>query len=98
MSTRPLLVEQQVALEGTVTSVDLTPMAYDGSALVVLATRAHGSVTLHLPARRHLCRAQGLDLLDGLKPGDGLRVAGTASGPADVVVCAQASHRLQRMD
>lgn len=91
----PWVPEQEVALDGTVASVDLAPMAYDGDALVRVSSDAHGMVTVHLPARSNLCPAQGFDLLPRLKAGDRVRVAGTAAGPADVNVCLLASHRVQ---
>lgn len=95
---QPLAAAHQVVIEGRVASIDLSPMAHDGDALVVVASDAHGAVTVHLPARRHLCKAQGLDLLDTLQPGDRLQAAGEATGPADLRVCAEASHRLRRLD
>lgn len=91
----PWAPEQEVAFAGTVASVDLAPMAYDGNALVRVSSDAHGLVTVHLPARRNLCQAEGFDLLPRLKAGDRVRVAGTAAGPADVNVCLLASHRVQ---
>lgn len=94
---RPLITDRPVVLDGRVASVDKTPMAYDGDALVVVTTKAHGAVTVHLAARRNLCQAQGLDLLEVLKPGDRLQVEGTATGPADISVCQGASHRLTRL-
>ncbi|RNF82066.1 hypothetical protein EER27_15570 [Lysobacter psychrotolerans] len=97
-SPRALVIDQPVAIEGVVTRVDTSPMAYDGNALVVLTSQAHGTVTVHLPARRNLCKAQGMDLLDTLQAGDRLRVDGTATGPGEVSVCLEASHRLQRAD
>lgn len=94
---RPLVSDQAAMIEGRLASVDMAPMAYDGDALLVVTTDAHGAVTVHLPARRHLCQAQGLELLEALKPGQRLQVAGTATGPRDIRVCQDASHRLQRL-
>lgn len=91
----PWLPEQEVAFDGTVASVDLAPMAYDGDALVRVSSDAHATVVVHLPARRNLCEAQGFDLLPRLQPGDRVRVAGTASGTGEVHVCRLASHHLQ---
>ncbi len=93
----PMAPEQQVVIEGRVSSVDTSPMAYDGDALVLLESDARGTVTVHVPARTNPCRAQGLGLLGLLQPGDRLRVAGKASGPRDITVCEQPSHRLQKL-
>lgn len=97
-AARPLVAERQVIVEGRVMSVDASPMAYDGDALVVLHSVSHGPLTVHLPARTNLCRAQGLGLLGELRVGDQLQVEGMATGPADISVCQEPSHRLQRID
>ena len=95
---RPLAIDQRAFVEGEVASVDTSPMAYDGNALVVVATTAHGVVTVHLPARRNLCRAQGFELLEVLRPGDRVRVEGLATAAGDISVCQDAADRLQRID
>lgn len=97
-AARPLAADQRVVVEGQVVSVDTSPMAYDGDALVMVTGTAHGAVTVHLPARRHLCKAQGLELLEELKPGERIRVEGVATGPADIRLCQDAADRLQRID
>lgn len=94
----PMALDQRVVIEGEVASVDLSPMAYDGDALVVVTSAAHGAVTVHLPARRNLCKAQGFDLLTELKPGDRVRVEGAVTGAADVTLCQDAADRLQRIE
>lgn len=97
-AAQPLAADGQVIVEGRVVSIDATPMAYDGDALVVLDSVLHGPLTVHLPARTNLCRAQGLDLLGELRVGDRLQVEGLATGPGDITVCQEASHRLRRID
>lgn len=95
---QPLTSDRQVVVEGRVVSIDASPMAYDGDAMVVLDSVSHGPLTVHLPARTNLCRAQGLGLLGELRGGDRLQVEGLATGPADITVCQEPSHRLQRID
>lgn len=94
----PMAPEQEVVVEGRVLSVDLSPMAYDGDALVLLDSQSHGAVTVHVPARTNLCRAQGLEVLGELRPQDRIRVAGKATGQRDITVCESPTHRLQRLD
>ncbi len=94
----PMMVDQRVVVEGQVASVDLSPMAYDGDALVVVTSTTQGDITVHLPARRNLCKAQGLDLMDELKPGDRVRVEGLATGPGEIRLCQDAADRLQRVE
>ena len=94
----PMAVDQRVVVEGAVASVDLSPMAYDGDALVVVTSATQGAVTVHLPARRNLCKAQGLDLMDELKPGDRVRVEGVAIGAGEIRLCQDVADRLQRID
>jgi hypothetical protein len=98
VAVRPLSINERITLEGRVATVDLSPMAYDGDALVVVTDAAHGPVTVHLPARRNLCKAQGLDLIDELRPGDRVRVEGVATGASDVRLCQDSADRLQRLD
>ena len=95
---RPLAIDQRVIVEGAVAGVDASPMAYDGNALVTVATTAHGVVTVHLPARRNLCRARGFELLEVLRPGDRVRVEGLATSADEISVCRHAADRLQRID
>lgn len=95
---RPLAIDQRVVVEGKVAGVDTSPMAYDGNALVMVATTAHGVVTVHLPARRNLCQAKGFELLEVLRPGDRVRVEGLATAAGEISVCQDAADRLQRID
>lgn len=95
---QPLASDRQVVAEGRVMSVDASPMAYDGCALVVLDSASHGPLTVHLHAGANLCRAQDLGLLGELRIGDPLQVEGLATRPADITVCQEPPHRLQRID
>lgn len=95
---RPLAIDQRVIVEGEVAGVDTSPMAYDGNALVMVATTAHGVVTVHLPARRNLCQAKGFELLEVLRPGDRVRVEGLATAAGEISVCQDAADLLQRID
>ncbi|MDQ3289233.1 MAG: hypothetical protein M3Q42_13465 [Pseudomonadota bacterium] len=97
-AVQPMVAGQPAAVEGRVASVDSSAMAYDGDALVMLESDSRGAVTVHVPARTNLCRAQGLGILGDLRAGDRLRVEGTFSGPRDITVCEKASHRLELLD
>jgi len=94
----PMVVDQRAVVEGEVASVDLSPMAYDGDALIVVRSATQGDITVHLPARRNLCKAQGLDLMDELKPGERVRVEGVATGSGEIRLCQDAADRLQRIE
>jgi hypothetical protein len=94
---RPLVANQEVVVTGAVVSIDVSPWTYDGDALVVVASAAHGAVSVHLPARWNLCKARQPDALATLQPGDRVVAEGTTTGPADLTVCAETGHRLQRM-
>lgn len=96
-AVQALVAEQPVAFEGRVASVDLSPWAYDGNGVVVVDTAAHGAVAVQFPARWNLCRATPPEALDALKPGERVRVVARASGAAEAVVCADASHGLARL-
>ena len=94
----PMVVDQRAVIEGQVASVDLSPMAYDGDALVVVTSATQGDITVHLPARRNVCKAQGLDLMDELKPDDRVRVEGLTTGAGEIRLCQDVADRLQRID
>jgi hypothetical protein len=92
-----LSVGQEVTVEGNVVSVNTDPWAYDGNAVVTVSTDA-GNVSVQLPARWNLCKAQPLGDIQGLKPHDRVQVVGTVTAPGEMVVCAQPQHRLTKME
>jgi hypothetical protein len=92
-----LSVGQEVTVEGNVVSVNTDPWTYDGNAVVTVSTDA-GSVSVQLPARWNLCKAQPLGDIQGLKPQDRVQVVGTVTAPGEMVVCAQPQHRLTKME
>lgn len=97
-ATGALVVGQQATLEGDVVSVDTDPWAYDGNAVVTVATATAGTVSVQLPARWNLCKAQPLDDVQALRPRDRVEVVGTVTAPGEVVVCEQPQHRLRKID
>jgi hypothetical protein len=93
-----LVVGQQATIEGDVVSVDTNPWAYDGNAVVTISTANAGTVSVQLPARWNLCKAQPLGDVQALKPRDRVQVVGTVSAPAELVVCAELEHRLRKVE
>jgi hypothetical protein len=94
-SPAPLAVGQEAVFEGEIVSIDTNPWAYDGNAIVQVATIASGTIQVQLPARWNLCRAESFGDLQAFKPGDGVHVAGTVTEPGVVVVCEQPQHHLR---
>lgn len=93
-----LQVGTQATLDGRVVRVDTSPWAYDGSAVLTLASDTRGSVDVHFPARWNLCKAPPVDALQTLAAGDRVRVTGSVTAPAQLVVCERAEHGLRRLD
>ena len=93
-----LVVGQEASIEGDVLSVDTAPWAYDGNAVVTVATATSGAVKVQLPARWNLCKAQPHVGVQELKPRDRVRAVGTAAGDNSLVVCAQPQHQLRKID
>ena len=93
-----LVVGQQATIDGEVVSVDTNPWAYDGNAVITVSTAAAGTVSVQLPARWNLCKAQPLDDVQALKPRDRVQVVGTVTAPGELVVCAQPEHRLRKVE
>jgi hypothetical protein len=93
-----LVVGQQATVEGEVLGVDTNPWAYDGNAVVTISTADAGTVSVQLPARWNLCKAQPLGNVQTLKPRDRVQVVGTVTAPAELVVCAEPEHRLRKVE
>ncbi|HEY4582576.1 MAG TPA: hypothetical protein VIG88_06900 [Lysobacter sp.] len=83
-------------VEGRIARIDTAPWAYDGNAVVVLAT-ASGDVRVELPARWNLCRAAPVDVAS-LQAGDRVRAVGATGETGSITVCSDASHGLRRID
>jgi hypothetical protein len=92
------VVGQQATIEGDVVSVDTNPWAYDGNAVVTVSTTNAVTVSVQLPARWNLCKAQPLGDVQALKPRDRVQVVGTVTAPNELVVCAEPGHRLQKRE
>lgn len=86
-------VGEQVAIEGTIASIDTTPWQYDGNAVIRIDTADRGRVEVQLPARWNLCVAPPVDV-EALAVGMRVRAAGTVGGEGAIVVCQDAAHRL----
>ena len=84
-----------VEVAGTVASVDTAPWAYDGNAVLVVATTG-GEVRVEIPARTNLCAATNLGLVADLQPGDAVVVRGERSEAGVVTPCTSADHGLER--
>lgn len=93
-----LVVGQQATIEGDVVSVDTNPWAYDGNAVVTVSTTDAGTVSVQLPARWNLCKAQPLGDVRAFNPGDRVQVVGTVTAHGELVVCAQPEHRLRKIE
>ena len=85
---------QEAAIAGRVVAIDTDPWAYDGNAIVQVATEAHGIVQVHLPARWNLCAAPPVDVA-ALAVGDEVSASGTAGAEGELVVCSRATHYLR---
>ena len=89
----PLTVGAEVAVDGTILSIDTDPWAYDGNAVVSLQTAANGPMHVQLPARWNLCKAAPVDTA-ALKVGQEVRAVGTLVATGEITVCEGAEHRL----
>ena len=87
---------QQAVFDGRVISVDTAPWAYDGNAVVVVASDAGREVRVQLPARWNLCKAPSVDT-QTLRAGDRVHVVASAGEADSVTVCERAEHRLTRV-
>ena len=97
-TTTPLAVGQEASLEGKVVRVDTNPWAYDGNAVVTVATNQGGTVQVQLPARWNLCKAAPPDDVQALQADDRVQVAGTVTEAGTIVVCEGAQHHLRKVE
>lgn len=97
MPGSPLVEGRRATLDGTIASIDTKPWSYDGNAVVLLDTAAHGRVAVQLPARWNLCKAPAVDVAS-LAVGRRARAVGTVDGEGGVVVCTSADDRLVATD
>jgi hypothetical protein len=93
-----LVAGQQATVEGEVVSVDTAPWAYDGNAVVSVSTSRAGTISVQLPARWNLCKAQSPGDVQALKPGERVQAIGTVTAPGTLVVCEQPQHVLRRIE
>lgn len=93
-----LMVGRQATIEGEVIRVDTDPWAYDGNAVITVSNAGAGTVSVQLPARWNLCKAQPLGDVQALKPGDRVQAIGTVTAPGEMVVCEQPQHRLRKLE
>jgi len=93
----PLQAGSQIAIEGTIASIDTAPWAYDGNAVVRIDTSDRGRVVVQLPARWNLCKAPPVNM-EALAVGVRVRAVGAAGAEGEVVVCQDESHRLAPAD
>ena len=84
------------AVVGTVTSVDLSPMAYDGDAIIEMVTDSGDTLDVHIAARMNLCEATGLSTVGSLQSGDRIEVVGERGEDGTLRPCSSAEHRLMR--
>jgi len=102
LSTAPpgpaLVVGQQATIEGEVVSADTAPWAYDGNAVVTVSTTSAGTISVQLPARWNLCKAQAPGDVQALKPGERVQAIGSVTAPDTLVVCEQPQHALRKVE
>ncbi len=85
------------AVSGTITSVDLSPFAYDGDGQIVMETASGETVRVLIAARTNLCAAEGLSVVGALKAGDRVEVVGERAADGSIRPCLEASHRVTRV-
>lgn len=96
--TTSLVPGEQATFEGRIVGVDTNPWAYDGNAVVTVATDNGGTVQVQLPARWNLCKAEAPGDVQALRSDDRVQVAGTVTEAGTVVVCEQPQHHLRKVD
>ncbi len=96
-ATTMLKAGQQASIEGRITAIDLTPWTFDGNAVIQIASDVNGPVSVQLPARWNLCKAQPVNT-NKLAVGRRVRVLGTVGQAGEIGVCERADDQVQLLD
>ena len=96
-SPSALVAGSPATVDGIIASIDTQPWTYDGNAVVLLDTAAHGRVSVQLPARWNLCKAPPVEVA-ALAVGRRARAVGTVDAGQALVVCERAEDRLVPVD
>lgn len=94
ISGAALQLGQEAAISGRVVAIDTSPWAYDGNAVIQVATEAHGIVLVHLPARWNLCAAPPVDV-EALAVGEEVQARGSVGSSGELIVCASSGHGMR---
>ncbi|MGA9533005.1 MAG: hypothetical protein WBR18_09840 [Anaerolineales bacterium] len=86
---------QVVTVVGRIESVDASPMAYDGPAVIELSTEEHGRVQVYVSPCMGPCVLDAVDSLGRMTAGQTWQVTGEASADGDLMVYNDAAHSLR---
>jgi hypothetical protein len=84
-------------VEGTITAIDLDPLAYDGDGRILVAQRDGSTITVLVPARSNLCQARDLGDVGDVETGDRIEARGTVVR-GGVLPCASPDHFFREVD
>lgn len=98
-SAPPLFnVGSGATVSGTVTNINVEPMAVDGDGVITLETADGATARIFIAARAGLCEATGLSLIGELAVGEIVEASGEAVGGTNVRPCVSADHFLRRVE
>lgn len=87
-------VGEIATVTGTVLSVDISPMAYDGPAEIVLRSERHGSVTAYVQSCLGGCALDAVNQLAEVEAGETWQVTGELQKDGSLVLYSDVDHGL----
>jgi hypothetical protein len=90
---------EDVEVTGSVDTVDLEPMTYDGDGIITITDKDGTTWTIRIRARSPLCDADlSQDTVSRLEQGDTIQVRGAWSAShGSIVPCASSDHYLRQI-
>jgi hypothetical protein len=79
---------------GTVESVDISPMAYDGPAELRIRSQEHGLIRVYVSACMGPCALDAVNALSEIRPGESWRATGEVSGDHELALYDPVKHVL----
>lgn len=88
-------VGQVVSVPGVVRSIDISPMAYDGPAEIVLDSELHGRVSVYVQSCFGGCALVAVEQLDHINPGETWQATGEIVERGELAIYTDTLHSLE---
>lgn len=88
-------VGEVVSVAGIVRSVDVSPMAYDGPAEIMVDSQQHGRVSIYVQSCLGGCALMAVNQLDEIEPGEVWQATGEIVERGELAIYSDTHHSLE---